>query len=132
MLLMGLDMYLLSKSKNHQKSNPKTGACNGLFPLTIATEDHTIEIGYWRKNYRLADKLTKMLFANGEEDNCVEKEMTDKQIESIIAFAEDELEFKDYDNGWYNDEDWQYTIKTFKDALNRYNNGEHILYEQWY
>ena len=128
---MGLDMYLLSKSKNHAKKNEATGCCGGLFPMSINTGENTIEIGYWRKNYRLADKLSDMLFQDGN-DNLVKREMDEWQIQEIIDFAKAELEAKDYDDGWYCDEDWKYTIKTFKDALKRYNNGEHILYEQWY
>ena len=128
---MGLDMYLLSKSKDNVKK-ACTGACGGLFPLTIATEDNTIEIGYWRKNYRLAEELSSMLFDGEEEDNCVPKPLTEEQIEHIIKFAKYELEFKDYDDGWYCDDDWTYTIKTFKDALKRLKQGETILYEQWY
>lgn len=129
---MGLDMYLLSKSKKHPKTNKITGACNGLFSLTISVEDNTVEIGYWRKNYRLADKITNMLFTAGEDDNCVKKEMSENQIQEIIEFAKDELNEKDYDNGWYSDDEWTRTITIFKNALKRYKNGEHILYEQWY
>lgn len=128
---MGLDMYLLSKSNKHAKENHATGACGGLFPMSIKTGDNTIEIGYWRKNYKLADKLSDMLFQDGN-DNLVKREMDEWQIKEIIDFAKWQLNEKDYENGWYSDEDWKYTIKTFKDALKRYNNGEHILYEQWY
>ena len=128
---MGLDMYLLSRSKKHSQTGHATGACGGLFPMTISTGDNTIEIGYWRKNYRLADYLSNMLFEDGN-DNLVKKEMSKEQIISTIDFAKNELASKDYDNGWYDDSEWKRTIDIFKDALNRYEEGEHILYEQWY
>ena len=128
---MGLDMYLLSKGKGFKKSGT-TGACGGLFPMTIATDDNTIEIGYWRKNYKLDEYLTDMLFGCGEEDNCVKKLMDAEQIQKVINFAKDELEFKDYEDGWYDDDEWKRTITIFKDALKRFNRGEHIYYEKWY
>lgn len=128
---MGLDMYLLAKHSRIKKTGT-TGACGGLFPMTIATENNTMEIGYWRKNYRLDEKLTNMLFDNCEEDNCVKKEMCKGQILEIIDYAKWQLEEKDYEDGWYCDDDWKYTIKTFKDALTRINRGEQIYYEKWY
>ena len=129
---MGLDMYLLAKTKKPVGKNPTTGACNGLFGLTIATEEDEQEIGYWRKEYRLSHKLESLLFAEDEEDNLVPKEMTEKQIEEVIAFAQAELEAKDYEDGFYSDDDWKYTIEVFQKALELAKQGVKIIYEQWY
>ena len=125
-------MYLLAKTDKKVGKKETTGACGGLFPLTIKTEEKTQEIGYWRKNYKLDEELTNMLFEGCEDDNCVPKEMSAEQIEDVIAFAKDEIELKDYENGWYNDDDWKYTIKVFQKALKLLKQGVTILYEKWY
>ncbi len=129
---MGLDMYLLAKSKNKKIGKEHTtGACGGLFPFTIDSEG-TTEIGYWRKNYRLADEITHMLFEPGEETNCVLKELTEDDIKDLISFAQDELDFKDYEDGWYSDYEWEKTIKIFQQALAYAKEGVKIYYKEWY
>ena len=56
---MGLDMYLLAKYKNVTNTQT-TGACGGLFPLTIKSHGKE-EIGYWRKDYKLDNLIWERL-----------------------------------------------------------------------
>lgn len=61
---MGLDQYLLAKVNNKEKlsqlKTEATGACGGLFPLTIKTHGKA-EIGYWRKWYDFDDYMWGLL-----------------------------------------------------------------------
>lgn len=128
---MGLDMYLSVKTNDKNKVVGKTdhtGACGGLMPFTIANKNGEQEIGYWRKQYRLADRLTMMLYGDDDEgDNLVPKEMTIEDIKDIIEFAKEQLK-----EDAYNSNVWDYTIKVFKKALQLAKQGDTVIYEQWY
>lgn len=133
---MGLDQYLRT---NARKGNEyATGACGGLFPLAPKMSEGQREIGYWRKNYKLNDYLLNELGLGDEyEDvNCEDLPMSENQIEMAIGFAKIEKEMleedKTLDDGWYNVSDWEYTIKTFKEALKLKQQGYDIIYSIWY
>lgn len=75
---MGLDQYLLAKVSNKEKlaqlKTEATGACGGLFPLTIKTHGKA-EIGYWRKWYKLNDYLWGLLRDTTGYKNYLAKEI---------------------------------------------------------
>ena len=133
---MGLDQYLRTNAKKGNEY--ATGACGGLFPIAPKMSEEQQEIGYWRKNYKLNNYLLNELGLGDEyEDvNCVDLPMTEDQIKMAIDFAKIEKEILeeggDSDDGRYNVSVWEYTMKTFKEALKLKQQGYDIIYSIWY
>ena len=137
---MGLDMYLFSSNTNKRKL--ARGACGGMFPLgPSSTTDNGVElseIGYWRKNYKLQEFLFDEVISLGEDedDNLVKFPLTKDDCQKVIEFAKSEKRYieetGDDDNGWYDVGDWEYTAKTFRNAIKQIQQGHDIYYECWY
>lgn len=126
---MGLDQYLYKKVKEHRGETHSTGACGGLFPLAPAT-DGMIEIGYWRKAYKVNEAIMDMVFTGGE-DNCVKFPMSKQACMKIMQQAragqkDDTLEDDER-------EDWKQTEQIMKTALHAIQTEDaEIFYEIWY
>lgn len=75
---MGLDQYLLAKVSNKEKlaqlKTEATGACGGLFPLTIKTNGKA-ELGYWRKWYQFDNYMWDLLKNTLCYQKCLSKEI---------------------------------------------------------
>jgi len=129
-------MYLKTNAPVGQEHS--TGACGGLFPFAPKMAKEQREIGYWRKNYKLNEFLLCDLgLADDEEDdNCVDLPMSEEEIEATINFAKEEKQILeeggDGNDGWYEVSDWDYTIKTFKEALRLRKEGYDVFYHIWY
>ena len=127
---MGLDMYLLAKTKQ-EKQQQKLGACGGMFPLAPSNPNNLEQIGYWRKAYSVCDYILDRLGRNYDEVNLVELPMIKDDIVSILDECEFRKEEDYYENDWDKD-DWTQTEKFMKKALNLINDGVDIYFQIWY
>ena len=130
---MGLDMYLLSQI-NGKKENGKLGVMNGAFPFSIKTDKN--QIGYWRKVYFLSNFLTEELQLT-DEDNCVDKEMSEQNIINTLDFLDNVINGK-YKVDWYWDkESFEQELKKSKEIFTNAlklikEENARIYYKEWY
>ena len=118
---MGLDQYLLIKSKKLEEQGGKvgeiTGACSGLFPFAPKTEDGEIEAGYWRKAYSVNDLILEdVLGVESEDDvNLKRLKLTKDQVIAIHEAAVRKLELMgpNRDDEDWEAQDWENTEKVF-------------------
>lgn len=102
---MGMDQWLMAKTKETQYLTEATGACSGLFPMAPNIEGCQ-QIWYWRKAYDQDDYITEVLASFAalpiEVDyNCKPLKVTEEEATKIIAHAKHVLATHIFDEEGY-------------------------------
>jgi hypothetical protein len=73
---MGLDSFLYVKPISQDAQ------------ILSALDDNTrVQVGYWRKNYAIHDKLSS--YRTGDNDNCFDILLTEKDLKEILIWTDD-------------------------------------------